>query len=270
MENTKKVLSAGGIAALIMAGLIMFTVFSCFFLPTDDFARDGWYIKLNIDPGSASKAINVTEYTVTELLIEVCDPDEQLIQTIHWYAGDGEQTYLIPVQDQGQYGIQVTHIGEKDGDEYEAVESAAFNMQAMTITVIDIIPGFIGEINIEPGDEEPIVQLAGTWINPDYDGTGSPAKTITTDNGDGTFAAELYAYVSDTVPMATITVVVTDQWTDSEDNYWLNAINMMGDVDLYQLTKIHSDGQTLETTLDDVDYPTEIDPSGWYSVYYRP
>jgi len=144
-----------GFLAVGITLLALFTVFSCFFLPPDDFTKCGWYIELNIDPMSASKTINVAEYTVTELLIEVYDPEEQLIQTIHWDAEDGQQTYRIPVDDEGQYEIQVTHKGEKNGDDYEATESAVFNMQAMVITVIDIVPGFIGEINIEPEEDEP-------------------------------------------------------------------------------------------------------------------
>jgi hypothetical protein len=30
----------------------VFTLFGCFFLPTDDFTKDGWYIELNIDPAA--------------------------------------------------------------------------------------------------------------------------------------------------------------------------------------------------------------------------
>jgi hypothetical protein len=193
MSNTKNGFLGAGIALLVL-----FTIFSCFFLPTDDFTKDGWYIKLNIDPASGSKAINVTEYTVTELLIKVYDPDEQLIQTVHWYAGDGSQSYLIPVGEQGQYEIQITHIGEKNGDDYEVSESAVFNMQAMTITVIDIVPGFIGEINIEPGDEEPPVDpiigvWEGTWID-----IGGDSFTINVEyKADGTFT-EIFADIPPT------------------------------------------------------------------------
>jgi hypothetical protein len=109
-----------------------------------------------------------------------------------------------------------------------------------------------------------------TWVNPDYDGTGTPAKTVSTDNGDGTFTVKSYDNVSDTVPTDTFTLTLTDEWTDSEGNLFLKIEGWFPGAEyLYELVKIHSDGETLEATLSDVDYPTEIDPTGWYAIYYR-
>ncbi len=118
-------------------------------------ASDGWYIKLQIKAPAASKGITVTEYQVTDLQIEVRDPEDAVLQTIDWEAADGAKSYLIPVNQLGEYEIAVTHVGQKNGQSVEATESATFNIQAMVITVIDITPGCIGVIKVESSGQEP-------------------------------------------------------------------------------------------------------------------
>jgi hypothetical protein len=150
MFRMKKVALVTAVMLLIIA-----TLLGCSVVMKDDFEESDWYIKLNINPTATAKAITVTEYDVTELAIEVYDPQGVLIEEISWQVAEGQQSYLIPVSEQGQYEIVVTHIGEENGEVVEAEESALFNIQAMVITVIDIIPGYIGVINIEPGGEQP-------------------------------------------------------------------------------------------------------------------
>ncbi len=151
MSRTKKVPLVTAVVLLIIA-----TLFGCSQLLQDGFeesGESGWYIKLNINHTAAAKAITVTEYDVTGLAIEVYDPDGVLIEEISWQADEGQQSYLIPVSEQGQHEIVVTHISDENGELVEAEESATFNIQAMVITVIDIIPGCIGVIGVDPGYE---------------------------------------------------------------------------------------------------------------------
>ncbi len=112
--------------------------------------------------------------------------------------------------------------------------------------------------------------ISGTWVNPDYDGEGYPAKAVVTDNGDGTFTVVMYITVSDTEPFGTVTMTVTNQWTDPEENLFLEVEGIESDELIYELIKIHADNQTMEVNISYDGYPTEIDPdSEEYQIYYR-
>ncbi len=115
-------------------------------------AGNGWYIRLNVRAPTAPKAITVNECPVTALAIEVRDPDDAVLQTIDWQVAQGPKSYVVPVQQQGEYDIEVTHIGSNNGVTVQVAENATFNIQAMMITVIDIVPGGIGAINVKPGE----------------------------------------------------------------------------------------------------------------------
>jgi hypothetical protein len=145
----------GRTAAIIgLAGLLLLAAFACSLVPKEDL--DGkWYIKLNVGPAAGSKAISVREYDVTGLTIVVNDPHGQDIQTIDWVPAEGQQTYLIPVDQAGQYELFVTHLGRRGTEEINVTESATFNIRAMTITTIDIVPGCIGQIGIDTGGAQP-------------------------------------------------------------------------------------------------------------------
>ena len=163
MSRMRKVLLLSSLAMLVL-----FLGFGCSLLLRDAGgvpASDGWYIKLQIKAPAASKGITVTEYQVTGLQIEVRDPEDEVLQTINWEAEDGSKSYLVPVNQLGQYEIEVTHIGEQSGQTVEATESAVFNIQAMVITVIDIVPGCIGLIKVEPGGQEQEPWFIGLWVD---------------------------------------------------------------------------------------------------------
>ena len=149
MSTVKRVLSSAGIVLLALALL-----FGCARLFWNQPGQTGWYIQLNIG-NPAAKTIGVDEYDVTEVYVEIYAPGESLpFYTVTWYAQDDPLSELIPVSEEGQYRIDVTHIGDNNGDPVEAKESDSFNIQVMVITVINITPGLIGTINITPGDEE--------------------------------------------------------------------------------------------------------------------
>ena len=100
-------------------------------------------------------------------------PDEELLQAISWDAADGAQSYMVPVQQPGEHEILVTHIGRKDGQMVEATESATFNIGPMIITVIDLVPGSIGVINVVGGEAPEPIDLNGYWdFYPTVEGEG--------------------------------------------------------------------------------------------------
>ena len=153
-----------GLAGILMLALVL--LFGCARLFWNTTGQSGWYIRLNIgDP--AAKAIGVEEYDVTEVYVELFEEGETVpFHTVSWDAGDGAISELIPVSGAGEYRIEVTHISENGGEPVEAMESATFTIQSMVITVIEVIPGCVGVIDVEPGEiipEEPI-DLTGYWL----------------------------------------------------------------------------------------------------------
>jgi hypothetical protein len=118
---------------------------------------------LNVSVPATPRTIVATEYQVTGLDIEVRDPDDKVLKTIAWQAEDGSKSYLIPVEQQGKHEIRVTHIGEKNGTTVETTESATFDIKPMVITVIDIVPGSIGMINVKPEGTSAPINLTGFW-----------------------------------------------------------------------------------------------------------
>ena len=105
----------------------------------------------------AAKAIAVTQYDVTGLAIEVRDPDGKVIGDISWQAGDGTRTYQVPISMAGEHQVTVVHSGVQDGRSVQATETGSFNIQAMKITVISIIPGQIGTIGVDAGKPDLVV-----------------------------------------------------------------------------------------------------------------
>jgi len=184
MSTAKRVTLLIGIVLLATSVLI-----GCSVLLKDGSGQSRKYLKLNINPPTTVKAIAVTEYDVTDLDIQVYDPLGVLLTKISWNVAEGRQSYLIPVSEQeGEHEIVVTHISNENGEVVEAEESAAFNIQAMFITVIDIIPGRIGVIYTSPGGEEqpfdPLDWIIDYWLDEIYTAPHTPVLEI---NEDGTF-----------------------------------------------------------------------------------
>ena len=180
MSKVKRVLGFAGILVLVL-GLL----FGCARLFWNEEAQSGWYIRLNVGyPGA--KAIGVEEYDVTQVDVGIFAPGETLpFYTITWYAEDGSASYLIPVSEQGEYRIEVTHFGEDNGEPVEAKESASFNISAMVITVIDITPGAVGMIEVDGENVgDPWAWLYGYWIQDEYAGPTSDYLEI---REDGTY-----------------------------------------------------------------------------------
>ncbi len=233
-----------------LAVLALLLAFGCSLLPREDTGVGaGWYIKLQIRALAGSKGITVTEFDVTGLDILVRDPAGEVLQAIDWAAAEGTQTYLVPVKQVGEHQIEVTHYGQRDGEDVQATENAAFGIQAMKITVIDVVPGCIGVIRVtsESPEGPSSWQLYGTWVNEMYNDLGGPAaKIIIYESG----VAELYKNVLDSDPFETFPFQVTNEWTD-EQSHWFEAIAYGS---AYMLCRIHEGGKTLEVVTSEVTY----------------
>ena len=156
MLQVKRVCCLAGIVVLALTVL-----FGCDLLwePPE---RSGWYIQLNIgDPGA--KAIGVSEYEVTALSIAVYDPEDQLLESVEWDAVDGPASYSVQVNQAGTHRIEVTHIGENNGEVVEAEESTEFDIAPMVITVIDITPGAVGLVRVDGEQPSEPIDLSGYW-----------------------------------------------------------------------------------------------------------
>ena len=110
----------------------------------------------NPSPRGKSKLITVNEYEVTGLMIVITDPNNEEIQRINWSASENSKTYQIPVKSPGKHKVTVTHIAKDNGKVVKAKESAFFNIRPMIITTVEIIPGFVGFINIDASEQEAI------------------------------------------------------------------------------------------------------------------
>jgi hypothetical protein len=150
MTGIKRIVVLACFVALVIAVL-----FGCSMVPWD-FEKNGWYIMLNVDNPEAAKTIDVIEHEVTALHIEIFDPEGELLDAVDWdAAAPWERPYVINVNQEGDYGIEVTHISESNSEVVEATEVDGFNIQSMVITVINITPGVVGTIDVQQQGGEP-------------------------------------------------------------------------------------------------------------------
>jgi len=262
MTRGKMILLAGATALALMLA------YGCSLLPREESgAALGYSIKLRIQTPAAAKGITVGEFDVTGLHIEVLDPAEQVLVSIEWVASDGPTRYDVPVPQPGLYRIVVTHMGGSEEDPVQATEEAAFEIRAMKITVIDVVPGGIGLVWIpEPISGSESWQPYGTWANEEYNGWegGPAAKVVAHESG----VVELYRNTDDPEPFETAQFLLTSDWTDP-DAHWFRAI-AYGSVHI--LFRISDGGNTMAELISDTDPdPGDLDPStGNYDViYYR-
>jgi hypothetical protein len=107
----------------------------------------------------------------------------------------------------------------------------------------------------------------GTWVNSANDGLGGepPAKIV----ADESHGVAFYNNASDTVPVATGTYSVSEDWVEDEA-HWLNGVWSLSGTSLYFLTKIYGEGNTVEVASSETAYPTTISPSNpYYVILYR-
>ncbi len=111
-----------------------------------------------------------------------------------------------------------------------------------------------------------IEDIYGTWIS----NTARFAKVILYD--DGTW--ELYEKATDTEPIYTAKMTITDSWYDQEGNLWVKMIivGKTGDTVhiAYDLDKFHKSGIVWESVWAENDYPDDLSTTaGKYNILYR-
>lgn len=171
MRGVMRVATVAGISLLLMAVL-----FGCAQPVREEMQGAG--IRITIVAPQAARAINVSEYEVIALAVELYDPWDDLVATITWEPWEGLQSYVVPLSRTGQYRIEVTHTAEADGDIVEVMEWTYFTIQAMRITEIEVVPGAVLQINVGGEGEEPAPQDGTLTVSfsgvPAPDGTHVP------------------------------------------------------------------------------------------------
>jgi len=130
---------------------------ACSFVPG---SLEGRMIYLTVDGSSGARLVDVQEYDVSSLDLEIYDPDEELLWSEVWEPEDGATTYTVPVEQLGTYEIVVVHHMADAASPDAVEERAVFNIAGMMVSVINVTPGAIGAINID-GDEP--CSLMGAW-----------------------------------------------------------------------------------------------------------
>ena len=110
--------------------------------------------------------------------------------------------------------------------------------------------------------------LVGTWINKDYDISGtSSAKVVYTDDGH----VMLYKRLSDSYPRAKFTYKIEESWTE-KGVHWFKVKIPFGTATMYEIDKLTEGGNTYESVFRKDEYPVSFDaksPACSYTIRYR-
>ena len=112
-------------------------------------------------------------------------------------------------------------------------------------------------------------EIYGTWVNPDAKLIVQWGKVVFHPNG----KSEWYRTIAGT-SFAPGEYVITNKWIDSTGNIWYTLIREWGDIGevsgrRYVLAKISDSGKMLELSVNNDDYPKEINSYGEYHILYR-
>ncbi len=211
------------------------------------------YIKLTISVPNTSRSITVTEYQVTGMHLEVLDPHDVSLQTIDWDASEGGSSYMIPVSESGEHTLNVTQFGDNEGEPVEVSESASFDIEAMKITVIEIVPGMIAQIVVAGEVVDPLAWLYGDWVGEEEP---TPTTDVLTVNADGTYSMSANYDGSGDGFMGSGT------WS-YDPPYW-TLHTPMGDIEA-EITKISNDDFLVGVVGGDDQemYRKGTEPGGW-------
>jgi hypothetical protein len=157
----------------VLAGLLVLSLFiiaACSLGTQDVEMRSG--VSLQIGDGGLSRLLTVAEYDVTSLDIAILY-EEDTVCEFTWTPNGEWSRIFIPLLHGGRFDIVVTHNGVKDGEFFSATESAKFRYDFGIITVIKIIPGMVGVIDVDPGEVEPCDDFIALWYGevllPDFE-----------------------------------------------------------------------------------------------------
>jgi uncharacterized protein YceK len=111
------------------------------------------------------------------------------------------------------------------------------------------------------------LEVAGTWINTDYNGKGRSAMVVYEKRADGSFAYAAYDNADGSGNVYRGTVRYKNTWTDDRGRrLGRSVVDLEGGMSWETLDRIAADGSTLEVQ----SGVEEIDPNGpRYSIYYR-
>lgn len=152
-----------GRRSFIFMGLALLTLllaFSCS-LATDN-VLSGTGVSLYIDDSGLSRFVAVDEFDVTSLDITLRNGDE-VMHTFTWVPHTDNSRIYIPILTAGTFDIDVTHNGIKGDETVSVTENAKFRIKLGIITIIKIVPGMVGAIDVEPIEEPDPIDLTGFW-----------------------------------------------------------------------------------------------------------
>lgn len=111
------------------------------------------------------------------------------------------------------------------------------------------------------------LEVAGTWINADYNGQGRSAMVVYQKRSDGSFAYAAYDNADGSGNVYRGTVRYKKTWTDDQGRrLGRSLVDLEGGMSWETLDRVSADGSTLEVQ----SGVEEIDPRGpRYSIYYR-
>jgi hypothetical protein len=113
------------------------------------------------------------------------------------------------------------------------------------------------EVSTEPSDIPEEQEIAGVWINKDYDNDGRSAKLIYTLKSGNTYSYTAYDKSDGNGNVYTGTVTYKKLWSDSKGNLLgKSVVTLEGVMSWETLDRISKDGNTLEVQ----SGVTEIDP----------
>jgi hypothetical protein len=123
------------------------------------------------------------------------------------------------------------------------------------------------EVSTEPSDIPKAQDIAGVWINKDYDNDGRSAKLVYTLKSGNTYSYKAYDKPDGSGDVYTGTVTYSKRWSDGKGNLpGKSKVTLEGGMSWETLDRISKDGKTLEVQ----SGVTEIEPSKpRYSIYYR-
>jgi hypothetical protein len=153
MKKSDVFLDAAKVAALLSLVFIAFSCGQLTLIGPGNPSVYGGKLELNIEPGAGFNVRGITsqEFEVTALDVSItCLASETEVFALNWVPGD-ETTYLIDLDEEGEYEVVVLHQGAENGQTVQLVESLVVDIVRMKITTITIIPGFVAQVIIDSG-----------------------------------------------------------------------------------------------------------------------
>ena len=127
----------------------------------------------------------------------------------------------------------------------------------------------LSEDAADPGDDtvEFVLDIAGTWINSDYNGEGRSAKVVFDKYSDGSYNYTAYDNTDNSGEVYRGTVEYKQVWIDDQGRrLGRSLVNLEDGMSWETLDRISSDGLILEVQ----SGVEEINPLGQrYSIYYK-